>query len=1731
GLWRRTPDLDIGGTDQSSEISIGLPDTNYCSEVLSSGEIVGLFQAIEKLELKSNSESELNPDAILWISKYINEIIALGNKKIDTVSLRESISPYTYNIIVSGDLTPHTANGDLKVLIELKRKPLDKAPFSSPASQSCKNISTSSPSLLPPTENEISGSGKPLSLEISNPNTNINVEDSSYVKLNFDPQSLAPSDPIIISSPQFPIKPTSTSNLPVTRSPDQISPALNSSDKELVLKGGGPSSSPLENSSSSNLRKTLSSDFEKPTSPLPTPRETKKNNKLDPPSYIFQAESLFPNAEDGISIDRSESIRSSLSAKRSLRRVGSFDSSKDATIKSIKESLTRNLILNSGIFEALPTKKDSLSSDSSLETKKTELLGLEGGGLELQCPSSAPSSPVHHTNSSMSFVYSDNIPSNAFSGRTDGYINRYFDKEWLESYMRELNRRYRFIGLESSELEDVLLKTYKLQSSSKYQNSFHNSSGPNQNILSSLFYNTDSNTEKSSNSSVSSPQVSHIVYKEKIAKSPAFSSANVNPVKSHSSVCSEHQISSDNQSTASCSESQFHNSHSYESGIPPMRPHTHNMRNALSGLSSSSPPVNIPPITEFTKNVNDNLKNLQSRHSLDSDQLKKDFEDRKPFISHVQRTKPHFCESLNTESIRNSVENIRPEHSTDSIYGGASNPSQSEKAQSPVLYSTATSVSSAGEHKSLLSARHNASSLTLKQKYSDVSSTLSHQANDIRTFHAKLETANSSTSSINSSLMQPNRNSLSNRSPSVASITPKRLSMASLIPTDLIEKISKSSTGSDAAKSHKPKDLIPRMNSEYLNVLERTGGIPNVSASVYNISRSGISENNQSISSNYNRLSKSSFFPNSIQASSIHTASFHSSASEIYDLKTRRSGNLYNNSISQSDINSTARSIESLASKAHSISAIASKQKSTNDSPSYAIKPPRVEDYDSSQASGSLPDLSKVSNTRSKQARPEIAPKNDASSMSAIPKPPTPLFGRFPTPPPQAYIQSTDIPPSQQNINASRVESVNNSGLTDSASTLMDALKKGMMHLPKVEEQEFESENESRRDNKRFVPINGSDSILVTELRGGGNPHLSYPKKPSSIAPSESVSCVPFRRKADRASFEMPAKPDSESSNEINPNCVVCGLPVDNHDSEPGNYVHLDCLKCITCNKKLDPDGCHFIDGHIFCGQHFEEYFPAGTFSQGSAENKFESQDSIDILNKQHSAKNKDGAVQSSSQIVGGGKNITRNEFPFPEFKFGRGSYQDMPMMSFANFDDFIGFMDKRKGEINSRDKPLTDFELSGRSDKKRVQKVEKETAVTPHGSQWLTERHISEELKTNVLEKKTLISSPNRTVPRNSKPDSVIYGGSRSPAGRRGPTKSPSVVNDSYDSETFVECDKCGRGIHPLEQVVFKGHNYHKKCFRCSECMRVVRAEKGAIIDGRLYCFYHASPNISRNGSLLKRNKSKSMGNIREISQFQGRKPEQSEHNYKESKRVDDENNRGHKPLPSIPYRSIPVQRDLEYGPSGIPRSVNQMNHGFQNSRNVNRGGNVSGAGNVTNSGMRPYSDQGGNKRYSDSFSQQNIIMNKYLDPRGPSIAENMYIMPESAQALMRSNYAIGPSGAVSTTSGFNPFDEEFAPQQKIEKNKAEKDYMRVPNRNRSNSYGNNKFGGYNPNYNNRVPQFQGNWARTKPMVSSPLAIYKSTASNFSSSDSMVSGFGNTDRHIKEINDSFMAQRNGYTR
>ncbi|PVV04723.1 hypothetical protein BB560_000764 [Smittium megazygosporum] len=74
GLCQRVPALDICGADQISEISIGIPDTDYLSEVLSSGDIVGISQAMKILELNSNSQSELNP-GVLSIITAIDEFL------------------------------------------------------------------------------------------------------------------------------------------------------------------------------------------------------------------------------------------------------------------------------------------------------------------------------------------------------------------------------------------------------------------------------------------------------------------------------------------------------------------------------------------------------------------------------------------------------------------------------------------------------------------------------------------------------------------------------------------------------------------------------------------------------------------------------------------------------------------------------------------------------------------------------------------------------------------------------------------------------------------------------------------------------------------------------------------------------------------------------------------------------------------------------------------------------------------------------------------------------------------------------------------------------------------------------------------------------------------------------------------------------------------------------------------------------------------------------------------------------------------------------------------------------------------------------------------------------------------------------------------------------------------------------------------------------------------------
>ncbi|PVV02958.1 hypothetical protein BB560_002576 [Smittium megazygosporum] len=75
GLWRRAADMDIGGTDQSSEMSI----------------------AMEKLKLKSNSESELNPDAMEQLANVITEL----NQKVSQLMIDQQQTKLAIQQIMS----------------------------------------------------------------------------------------------------------------------------------------------------------------------------------------------------------------------------------------------------------------------------------------------------------------------------------------------------------------------------------------------------------------------------------------------------------------------------------------------------------------------------------------------------------------------------------------------------------------------------------------------------------------------------------------------------------------------------------------------------------------------------------------------------------------------------------------------------------------------------------------------------------------------------------------------------------------------------------------------------------------------------------------------------------------------------------------------------------------------------------------------------------------------------------------------------------------------------------------------------------------------------------------------------------------------------------------------------------------------------------------------------------------------------------------------------------------------------------------------------------------------------------------------------------------------------------------------------------------------------------------------------------------------------------------------
>ena len=66
----------------------------------------------------------------------------------------------------------------------------------------------------------------------------------------------------------------------------------------------------------------------------------------------------------------------------------------------------------------------------------------------------------------------------------------------------------------------------------------------------------------------------------------------------------------------------------------------------------------------------------------------------------------------------------------------------------------------------------------------------------------------------------------------------------------------------------------------------------------------------------------------------------------------------------------------------------------------------------------------------------------------------------------------------------------------------------------------------------------------------------------------------------------------------------------------------------------------------------------------------------------------------------------------------------------------------------------------------------------------------------------------------------------------------------------TLSNCAACGDKAYAAERIVVDGHAYHKSCFKCSHCQKVVSAGSYAALNGRLFCKPHFKQIFKRSGN-----------------------------------------------------------------------------------------------------------------------------------------------------------------------------------------------------------------------------------------------------------------------------------------
>ncbi|KAJ6248009.1 lim and sh3 domain protein lasp [Anaeramoeba flamelloides] len=64
-------------------------------------------------------------------------------------------------------------------------------------------------------------------------------------------------------------------------------------------------------------------------------------------------------------------------------------------------------------------------------------------------------------------------------------------------------------------------------------------------------------------------------------------------------------------------------------------------------------------------------------------------------------------------------------------------------------------------------------------------------------------------------------------------------------------------------------------------------------------------------------------------------------------------------------------------------------------------------------------------------------------------------------------------------------------------------------------------------------------------------------------------------------------------------------------------------------------------------------------------------------------------------------------------------------------------------------------------------------------------------------------------------------------------------------------KCFACGKTVYQTEVLKILGREYHKRCFRCKTCNRVLTMKSYKALDGNPYCQAHY-PNVSEHGAQM---------------------------------------------------------------------------------------------------------------------------------------------------------------------------------------------------------------------------------------------------------------------------------------